>query len=282
MRLPSPLLRRDPDSYKNQFGHVLVLAGSSSMLGAAALVGLSAMRCGAGLTTIGVPKSLNPALQKKISPVIMTLPLPQTKEGTLASSAYETIKAKFKNYDVLALGPGLSRDTSTQKLILKIIAECPLPMVIDGDALTALSKDLSVLRKNRAPKVLTPHVGEMARLTKLDKAVIERSRKKIAAEFAADFKCTLVLKGPHTFVASADGKSYTNTTGNAGMATAGSGDILTGMVAALLGQGIPDFMAAKVGVYLHGQAGDIAAKEKSKAGMIATDMIEAIPAALKK
>lgn len=252
------------------------------MLGAAALVGLAAMRSGAGLTTIGVPKSLNSVLQEKISPVIMTMPLPETKEGALASAAYTKLMAHIATFKVVALGPGLSRDENTRKLILKIIAHCPLPMVIDGDALTAVSTDISVLQKNSSPKILTPHVGEMARLTGFQKGAIEKLRKKITSEFAQNFNCTVVLKGHQSLVATAQGELYTNTTGNAGMATAGSGDVLTGMIAAFLSQGLNTFDAARLGVYLHGLAGDFAAKEKTETGMIATDIIEKIPLALKR
>lgn len=282
MQLPLPLLRNNPQRHKNDFGHVLILAGSSSMLGAAALVGLAAMRCGAGLTTIGVPKSLNPALQQKISPVIMTLPLPETKEGSLSKTAYSTIMSKVKNVQVLALGPGLSRDEQTQKLILKVIAHCPVPMVIDGDALTALAQNISILQKNTAPKVLTPHPGEMARLTGYKKDSIEKSRKKIASDFAQNYNCTLVLKGHQSIVASAKGELHVNSTGNVGMATAGSGDVLTGMIAAFLAQGLAAYDAARLGVYLHGLAGDLAAKEKTAISLIATDIIEKIPLAFKK
>lgn len=282
MQLPLPLLRNKPHRHKNDFGHVLILAGSSSMLGAAALVGLAAMRCGAGLTTIGIPKSLNPSLQQKISPVIMTLPLPETKEGTLSKTAYATIMSKLKNVQVLALGPGLSGDPTTQNLILRIIANCPLPMVIDADALTALAQDISVLQKNTSPKILTPHPGEMARLTGYKKDFIENSRKKIAGDFARNYHCTLVLKGHQSIVASVKGELSVNSTGNVGMATAGSGDVLTGMIAAFLAQGLAAYDAARLGVYLHGLAGDLAAKEKTAISLIATDIIEKIPLALKK
>jgi NAD(P)H-hydrate epimerase len=155
-------------------------------------------------------------------------------------------------------------------------------MVIDGDALTAVAGDISVLQKNPAPKILTPHVGEMARLTGFQKRVIEKSRKKTARDFAQNFNCTLVLKGHQSIVATVTGEAYTNPTGNAGMATAGSGDVLTGMIAAFLAQGLNSFDAARLGVYLHGLAGDLAAKEKTQVGLIATDIIEKIPLTLKK
>ncbi len=282
MPLPLPLLRTNPKSHKNDFGHVFVLAGSSSMLGASALVGLSAMRSGAGLATIGVPKKLNSTLQKKISPVIMTMPLAQTPEGSFSLKAYPQIMARINTFEALALGPGISRQKETQKLILKIITHCPLPMAIDADALNAIATDTSILQKNPTAKILTPHLGEMARLTGLTKTIIEKSRKEIARDFAKKFKCTLILKGHQSIVASQKGEIYINKTGNAGMATAGSGDVLTGMLAAFLAQGIDAFTAARLGVYLHGLAGDLAAKEKTKACLIATDIIEKIPAAFKK
>lgn len=212
----------------------------------------------------------------------MTLPLPQTPAGTLSTKAYSQIMSVLKNFQVLAIGPGLSRDKITQKLILKIIAHCPIPLIIDADALTAVANDISVLTQISVPKILTPHLGEMSRLTGLTKAVIEKSRKKVAADFAKNFRCTIVLKGHQSIVASFDKKIYTNTTGNAGMAKAGSGDVLTGMIAAFLAQGLDGFTAARLGVYLHGLAGDLAAEEKTKTSLIATDIIEKIPQAFKK
>ena len=270
MRLPAPLSRRDPHACKNDFGHVLVVAGSPAMLGAAALTGLAAMRSGAGLVTIAVRRDLNLTLQKKISPVIMTLPLPCV--GMLAA-----LKKTWNKFDAVAIGPGMGQDKSTQNFIRDFIAVCPKPMVIDADALNALAKDPRPLRQNPMPKVLTPHPGEMARLTGKSVKAVEADRKGIALGFAKKYNCVVLLKGHRTVVASPDGKVYVNTTGNAGMATAGSGDVLTGMIAALLGQGVEAFEAARTGAYLHGKSGDLAAKIKSKAGMIACDIIDAIP-----
>lgn len=282
MRLPSPLSRRNARLHKNDFGHVLVLAGSSPMLGAAALTGLSAMSSGAGLTTIGVPKSLNTALQKKISPVIMSWPLPETRTGSLSIRAFKIIETRVNQYQAMALGPGLSRETETQKLVSAIIRRIPLPMVIDGDALSAVSLDVSVLNKNPIPKILTPHPGEMSRLTGLRKETIEKSREKVAKEFSRQFGCILVLKGHHTVITSPEGKIKINRSGNVGLATAGSGDVLTGMIASFLAQGIEPFLAAVWGVYLHGLAGDLASKQKTKVSLIATDIIDFIPTAVKK
>jgi len=281
MRLPAPLLRRNPNVHKNDFGHVLVLAGSPGMIGAAALTSLSAMRAGAGLVTVGIPQSLNAVLQKKLSPVIMTLSLKETKEQTLSLDAFRQIHRVLDRFQVIAIGPGLSRNRSTQKLILKIIGTVQKPLVIDADALWALVQQLKILKKTSATKILTPHPGEMSKLLGLSKELIEKNRLKTASEFAQKYHCTLVLKGHKTIVASSKGKVFLNKTGNAGMATAGSGDVLTGMITALLAQGLTDFDSAKYAVMLHGKSGDWAAKNKTKASLIATDIIDSIPQAFK-
>jgi len=201
MRLPAPLLRRNPHSHKNAFGHVLIIAGSRRMLGAGVLSSLAAMRSGAGLVTLGTPKSLNIAAQKRISPVVMTWPLPETSEQSFSSSAYQEIQKKLSKFQALAIGPGLSQNLSTQKLIVKLISKTKIPIVIDADALNALSKNTSALIKNKGIKVLTPHPGEMARLAGFSKEYIETNRLKIAKNFAKKHHCVLLLKGRHTIIA---------------------------------------------------------------------------------
>ncbi len=282
MRLPTPLSRRKSNVHKNQFGHVLILAGSSRMLGAAALCSLATMRSGAGLVTLGIPKSLNTATHKKISNTIMTLPLEETSAQTLAVSSFKQIKEAYSSYDAIAIGPGLSSHLSTQRLILKVIETSPIPLIIDADGLNALSQSLKSLTKTKTIKILTPHPGEMARLTGKRKNTIEENRKGSALAFAKKHNCVLLLKGSKTVVASEKGNIYTNATGNAGMATAGSGDILTGMITAFVAQGLSGFDAAKYGSYLHGRAGDLAAKAKTRLSMIASDLIDHIPQAIKK
>lgn len=277
MRLPTRLLRNNKNVHKNDFGHVLILAGSESFLGAAALSSLAAMRSGAGLVTLGIPQSLNSAVQKKISAVIMTLPLKETKERTLSYDSYAQIKKRISDFNVIALGPGLSRNPSTQKLILKIIREISKPLVIDADALNALAKNPAALSRKKGEVILTPHPGEMSRLTGLSKNVIQKNRLSVAHNFAVKYNCILLLKGDQTVVASSKEKIYINKTGNAGMATAGSGDVLTGMIAAFWGQGLPAFDAAKLACYIHGKAGDLAARKKSRTSLIATDIIDQIP-----
>ncbi len=281
MRLPTPLLRNNPRAHKNNFGHVLILAGSPQMLGAASLAALSAMRSGAGLVTLAVPKSLQLAAQKKISPVIMTLPLPETSAHTLSPTAFREIQKRVDTFQAIALGPGLSRNKNTQKLILKIIAKIEAPMVIDADALNALASNPKVLLQNKGIKILTPHPGEMSRLTRTTRSYIQENRLEISRKFAKQYQCILLLKGHQTIVAAANKLVYTNKTGNVGMATAGSGDVLTGILAAFLGQGLAGFEAAKYAAYFHGKAGDLAAREKGKVSMIAADIIEKIPQAMK-
>ncbi len=282
MPLPAPLSRANPRLSKRAFGHLLIIAGSPSMLGAAALSSLAAMRSGAGLVTAAVPCGLNLTLQQKISNVVMTLPLAQGKDGTFSLKAYDQLKKIWDQFDAVAIGPGLGRERGTQQLVRQIIIHCPKLLVIDADALFALAGHAEILLKTKGPRVLTPHSGEMSRLNGQSVKEIDSSRLEVAREFARRYNCVLLLKGHQTIVASAQGKSYLNRTGNVGMATAGSGDVLTGMITAFLGQGMSPFDAAKYGAYYHGWAGDLAARSRGKLGMIAQDIIDHLKEAYAK
>src|SRR3990167_3228983 len=273
--------RRKPDTHKDDYGHIFILAGSPGLSGAAVLCANSAMRSGAGLVTLGLPESLYNITAKRVFLEVMLKPLPQAKEKTLSLSAYPKIAEFTKNTDVLAIGPGLSRNPQTQKLIRRIISNIHKPMVIDADALNALSGNLEILRINPNLKILTPHPGEFSRLSGAPRVYIQKNRETLAKKFAYDYNIILVLKGHNTVVASPN-KLYVNKTGNPGMATAGSGDVLTGIISALLGQGLDGFSAAKTGAYLHGLAGDLAAKEKTQAALIASDIIDHIPEGIKR
>jgi len=284
MRLPTLLLRRRPNAHKGDFGHIFILAGSERFSGAAVLCAGAAMRAGAGLVTLGIPESLNSVIIKIKPKEVMTFPLPETSDGTLRLSGYKKIKEFVKNTDVLAVGPGLTQNKSTQGLVREMISKIDKPMVIDADGLNALVGHLKMLSAIRYPlsaKILTPHPGEMARLLGISVKKVQSKRKEIAKKFAQDYKVTVVLKGHNTVVADYNDNLYINKTGNPGMATAGSGDVLTGMIAAFLGQGLNQFEASKYAVYLHGLAGDLAAKEKTQLGMIASDIIDKIPEAIK-
>jgi len=282
MRLPTRLLRRFKFAHKGDFGHIFMLAGSSRYAGAASLCSLAAMRSGAGLVTIGIPKKLLAGMIRIKPAEVMLLPLPDTLNGSISFSAYQKIKDFLKGISILVVGPGLTQDVSTQRLIRKIIRENELPIIIDADGINALAGYLKILRAGKASAIITPHPAEMARLVGKSVGYVQANRKKIALEFAKKHRIVLVLKGHHTVVADWKNRAYINKTGNPGMATAGSGDVLTGIIAAFLAQGQSAFDSAKLAVYIHGLAGDMAAREKTEIGLIASDIIEKIPQALKR
>jgi hydroxyethylthiazole kinase-like uncharacterized protein yjeF len=274
------LKKRPRNSYKGNFGHVFILAGSRGLTGAAALCSNAVLRSGAGLVTLGIPVSLNSVMSKKLTEV-MTFSLAETKEITLSLKAEKEILKKIKASDVVVLGPGLSQYPETQKLINRLILKIDKPMVIDADALNAISKNVNILKKIKPKYVVTPHPGEMSRLINKSVKYVKNNRFLIAKKFSHDYNAVVVLKGAGTIVAEPGGKNYINTTGNPGMATAGSGDVLTGIIAGFLSQGLKMFDASIIGVYVHGLAGDFAAKDKGEAGLIAGDILENIPYAIK-
>ncbi len=276
---------RSPASYKGSYGRVLVVAGSTGMTGAAALTSEAALRAGAGLVTLAIPKSLNPILEVKLSEV-MTLPLPETEIGSLAESATASILEYAENTkSVLAIGPGLSQHPETVKLVHQLVKEnreqgLDLRMVIDADGLNALAQATDLISLLGMEAVLTPHPGEMARLTNISISTLESNRIGTAEEFANQHGVTLVLKGAPTVTAYPNANTWINSTGNPGMATAGMGDVLTGIIAGLMAQNMPSEKAAVLGVYLHGLAGDLAAEALGMHGLIAGDVLQAVPQAI--
>ena len=281
MQLPTQLLRRKADSHKGNYGNILILAGSSRFSGAALLCAESALRAGAGTVTIGIPRSLNLALIKNKIKEVMTLPLPETSTGSLSLAAFIKIKNAFKKTDVLIVGPGLDKHQSTLALVRKIVQLFNLPMVIDADALGALSHHLRILKQHKGNLILTPHAQEMANLFGIDINYINNNRKLVAKKYAKAYNSLIILKGHRSIITDGEKGFYLNKTGNPGMATAGSGDVLCGIVGAFLAQGLDVFNAAKYAAYIHGLAGDIAAKDKTQMGLIASDIISRIPEALK-
>lgn len=282
MRLPTRLLRRKTDSHKGDYGHILILAGSSRFSGAGLLCAESALRSGAGLVTLAIPKSINPALIRNKAEEVMTLPLPETKEGTLSLKAFTKIIFFLKNADVLIIGPGLGKNASTYALIRKIIQKTQAPMVLDADALNALNNHLEILKTHQGTLILTPHQKEMSLLFGIDLDFIKKNRKLVAKKYAKHYNNIIILKGHNSIVSNGSGQCYMNKTGNPGMATAGSGDVLSGIVGAFLAQGLDAFRAAKFATYIHGLAGDLAAKDKTQMGLIASDIINRIPDAIKR
>jgi NAD(P)H-hydrate epimerase len=272
---------RPREGHKGTFGHVFVVAGSLGKSGAAMLTARAALRTGAGLTTLACPESVLHAGEEK-PPEIMTVALPETPEHTLAARALDALLAAAKQATVMAIGPGLSTHPETQAVIRELAARLSIPMVIDADGLNALADHLDPFKRPHAPTVLTPHPGEMGRLTKLGAREVQRRRIDLAAEFARTHQVVVALKGARTVVASPDGRVTLNPTGNAGMATAGTGDVLTGVIAALLAQGLSPADAARLGVYLHGAAGDLVAEDRGERGMLAGDLLDRLPAALSR
>jgi len=276
------LLRRKTDSHKGDYGNILILAGSARFSGAGLLCAESALRSGAGSVTLAIPKSINLAIIRNKAKEVMTLPLPETKEGTLSLKAFTKISSFLKNADVLIVGPGLGKNASTYALIRKIIRKTQVPMVLDADALNALNDHLEILKTHRGSLILTPHQREMSLLFGVNLNVIKKNRKLIAKKYAKHYNNIIILKGHNTIVSNGSGQCYINRTGNPGMATAGSGDVLSGVVGAFLAQGLDAFRAAKFATYIHGLAGDLAAKDKTQIGLIASDIINRIPDAIKR
>jgi len=272
--------KRKRDSHKGDYGHVFVVGGSVGLTGAAALASNASLRAGAGLVTLGVPASLNLAMERKLTEV-MTCPLPETRKGSLSLKAKKEILKRADGADVVVLGPGLSQNPETKRLVRQIVTRIKKVMVIDADALNAISDDVPVLKEVKVSYVVTPHPGEMSRLVKKSASYIKKNRITVAKKFSNNYNAVVVLKGAGTVVVG-QGKTYVNKTGNPGMATAGSGDVLAGVIAGFLAQGLKVFEAARLGVYVHGLAGDLAAKEKGEAGLIAGDILENIPYAIKQ
>jgi len=268
-------------SHKGDYGRLLVVAGSRGMTGAACLVASAALRSGAGLVTVAIPRSLNPILEMKLTEAI-TLPLPETAEGSLSGKAGERILEMAEDFDAMVVGPGLSRNGETLEMIRALVSRFPRPMVIDADALTALAAAPETLKNASAPVILTPHPGEMARLLNCSIQSLMGERLEIARDFAVSSGVTLVLKGAGTVVAGPGGEVSINASGNPGMATGGSGDVLSGVIGAFCMQGMSPEDAARSGVFVHGDAGDSAAAAKGERGMIASDIVDCLPGAMER
>jgi NAD(P)H-hydrate epimerase len=272
---------RPADAQKGDAGRVFLLAGSSGMSGAAALCAMGALRAGAGLVTLGIPKSLHAPMVEKLTEAMFKV-LPETKQGSLSLSGLPEIVTTIEKMDAVGIGPGLSREPQTVKLVHQLLPKFVKPLVLDADALNALAEDVDLLRKLPLPVILTPHPGEMGRLIRLSAEQVQQDRERIAVEFAKKYRVILVLKGHRTVVGSYDGAVYVNETGNPGMASGGCGDVLAGVIAALLGQKVPVFEAAVLGVHLHGLAGDLAAAQRGQIGLLASDVADRIPEAIRQ
>lgn len=272
---------RKPTSHKGDFGRIFILAGSRGLSGAAHLAGMGAVRAGAGLVTVGVPEAIYSIVARRELEV-MVRPFPATAQGSLAYRALKAILRFLDTQDVLALGPGLSQASETQRLIRKLVEKNTRPLVLDADGLNAFCHHVPNLHRCGSRAVFTPHPGEFARMfgQRPTHALADRKKKVLAA--AKNYRATIVLKGYRTVVADPSGKVYVNLTGNPGMASGGSGDVLTGVIAALLGQGFSPYDAARFGVYLHGLAGDLAQKKTGEVSLAARDILACLPDAIRK
>jgi ADP-dependent NAD(P)H-hydrate dehydratase / NAD(P)H-hydrate epimerase len=277
---------RDPAANKGTYGHALIVAGSLGKSGAAILAARGTLRAGAGLVTVATPEGVLPIVAAGM-PEMMTVPLVATESGTasLRNLDYQRFAEILKGKSVLAIGPGLSMQQETQQFIRTVVGETELPVVLDADGLNAYAGVADHLSERRTPTiVLTPHPGEMARLLGVTTKDVQARRLDVALEAAARWRAYVILKGFHTILATPTGQAYINTTGNPGMATGGTGDALTGILAGLTAQfGIEEWARVlSLGVYLHGLAGDIAASRVGEAPLIASDLIEAIPEAYRR
>jgi NAD(P)H-hydrate epimerase len=282
--IASLLAPRPRDSNKGLYGHVLVLGGSVGKAGAAGMAGIAVLRAGAGLSTLGTPKSVL-ATVAGYHPEIMTEALEETEIGSISLRAlgYGHVDALVKGKTVLAVGPGISRHNETAEFVRTVVKKFATPMVLDADGLNAFEGRASDLNGSGRTIVITPHPGEMARLLGSTVGDVQRDRLNAARTFAREHQLMVVLKGDRTLIAHADGTVWVNPTGNPGMATGGTGDILTGMIAGLLAQHPKQpFEAVIAAVYLHGLAGDVAREDKGEQSLIATDLLDGLPEAFRR
>ncbi len=272
------LAKRRAEAHKGDFGHVFILAGSRGMVGAGCLAAWGALRSGAGLVTVGCPESLYPIFAGKLTEA-MGLPLPETKSGSLALKGLDQIIEFAYKCKVVAIGPGMGRDPETGELVRSISARLDHVLVLDADALNAFAGCAEAFSERRGPTLITPHPGEMGRLVGRTAADVEERREEVAVEFAARFEVfAVLLKGAATLVT--DGaRAFTNKSGNPGMATGGSGDVLTGVVSALVAQRLDHFESGCLGAFVHGTAGDMAARKYGQISMTAGDIVTCLPAA---
>lgn len=275
------VFNRPDDANKGTLGSLLCICGCYGMAGAAIMAGKAALRCGLGLLKTALPKSIYPIAAGAIFESVF-FPLEETPDGKISKCNIDFLLCEAEKSSAVLIGCGLSVCDNTEELINSFIENCTKPLVLDADALNCVAKNTDILKKAKAPIIITPHPGEMARLVKSTPKAVNENRAEIAADFAKEYGVVTVLKGSGTIIASPEGRVMINRTGNSGMATGGSGDVLAGMTGSLLGQGANAFDAASAAVYLHGLSGDIAAEKLGKISMLPTDLIGEIPQAFRK
>ncbi|HEY87912.1 MAG TPA: NAD(P)H-hydrate dehydratase [Dehalococcoidia bacterium] len=274
------LPQRDRDTHKGRYGKALFIAGSSNYLGAPYFSALSFLKAGGGLSYLAIPKSISPFLASKGSEIVF-IPQRETSSGSLARESLEELVEFSKRVNMVVIGPGLSLNEETQELVRELARKIETPLLIDGDGITAVAGEIKLIRERKAETILTPHSGEMSRLTKMEVDEVNKDKINVLQKTAGKLNAIIVLKGAHSLIGYPDEAVYINTSGNPGMATAGSGDALTGAIAAMYGLGLPLRDAVRMGVFMHGLSGDLAAKEKGEDGVTAQDILDYLPNAVR-
>lgn len=277
---PFPLPPKDMDAHKGDFGEVLFIAGAANYFGAPYFSAMSFLKAGGGYARLGAPLSITPFIAAQGSEIVF-IPQKETASGSIAYESKESLCDLAETMDMVVLGPGLSLNEETQQLVRDLTQVIEKPLLIDGDGITAICQDLAILKQRKASTILTPHLGEMSRMTKLSVDEIESDKIALVQKTARELNSIIVLKGAHSLIGYPDERVFINMSGNPGMATAGSGDVLTGTIAAMfgLGQSIED--AVRTGVFVHGLSGDMAAVDLGEDGMTAGDILEYIPQAVR-
>ncbi len=274
--LMSVLKPRAADSNKGDYGRLLCVCGSEGMAGAASMSVSAALRCGAGLVEAALPEKIYPIVASRLAEPVFTILHPKP-DGSTCEGDIESIRKSLHRASAVLIGCGLGKSTAAQAEVSLVLKESAVPVIVDADGINIVAEHIDLLHECRAPLILTPHPGEMARLLKTSVADVQSNRREMACRFAAEHNAITVLKGAGTLVASPDGRLYRNTTGNPGMAKGGSGDVLAGMVASFVAQGAEPFNAAASAVYLHGLAGDRCAASFSQTAMLPTEIVGMLP-----
>jgi hydroxyethylthiazole kinase-like uncharacterized protein yjeF len=277
---PVELPERARDTHKGNYGKALFIAGSSNYFGAPYFSALSFLKAGGGLSYLAAPRSISPFIAGKGSEIVF-VPQKETPSGSIALENKDELLEFSQTVDMVILGPGLSLARETQELVRKLAPRIDKPLLIDGDGITAIAGDVAKIKKREAPTILTPHLGEMSRIAKTDISGIDKSKIDVLQRMTEELDAIIVLKGAHSLIGYPDGRIFINVSGNSGMATAGSGDVLTGAIAAMYGLGLPLEDAVRMGVFIHGFSGDVAAVDKGEDGITAQDIMNYLPETVK-
>jgi ADP-dependent NAD(P)H-hydrate dehydratase / NAD(P)H-hydrate epimerase len=277
---PVVLPERARNTHKGSYGRALFIAGSPSYLGAPYFSALSFLKAGGGLSYLAVPKSISSFIAGKGSEIVI-VPQKETPSGSIALENKDELVKFSQKVDIVVIGPGLSLDNEARELVRELVPIIEKPLIIDGDGITAIAEDLAKAKNRKAATIVTPHLGEMSRITKMEISEIDRNKIHVLQKTAKELAAVIVLKGAHSLIGYPDGAVFINVSGNSGMATAGSGDVLTGAIAAMYGLGLHLNDAIRMGVFIHGFSGDVAAVDKGEDGITAQDILDSLPEAVK-